>query len=452
MLSILTFHIIVLVIMSIIRVNADNTVAVADGTAYGAIAGGAASFIPDYLRWYTGVNWAGYIAMLSSNGLVAWQIASVIAVRGAIKEAARNHHEEIGPLCRQAEGENVHRLMLNPAEMMDDELMVELTQREKLTIADWIRGGDNAAAANVIIHLPTPLAASFRSPVIIAWARSSAQMAYTIIADNGYGLIVNSHHYRGQAEAAAISTLKMYGLDRVARDLGITVKDTASFIFHDLLHPLAYEAVTSLVNAPPAAFQSKVASTVLKRLPAYPGGSTHVQRGLTVRRNLAAHARIGPAIGVLWGSAPDLALDAVNGRIIANPLDFNAQFRPQNAARAKILLENVVPYCVTLFGLYDACYPPVRGQDANGPTRGPGIRKLIEENIALYQSAVDVAKAALERAGAPALDVYLQAVVEGYRAPANVPARRAGNADAPPGGEDEEEEIVPAGQGEGGAA
>jgi hypothetical protein len=420
--------------MSIIGFSAAGALQIDNGAAYGAIAGGAITFIPDHLRWYTGENYSAYVAMLTSKNLDVWEVVALLAIRGAVKNAAANAATELGRLAPaiNAGQPNVGRLQLNPAEQMDDNAMLRMINVEKLDLAEWNAPDAAPDAPMNIVRVAEGYRRKLTAPAMEAWAKQVAQMSYTIIADNGYGLIVAAHHFRGQAENAANNTLKMYGLDKVTRDLGLVPKDVTIFLFHDILHPLAYEAVANLANAPPAGFSSKVAATVLKRLPAFPGGTTHVQRAVTVRRVLQGHARLSAPLNALWGKDVDNALDDLQARIMANPLDFNAQFRPQQATANKAAVEKIVPYCALLFGIYDGAFPPRRGEEATGPTRGPGIRKLIEENVATYQAAFEAATAFIATSAAPTLASLLASIVEAFDDTENeeVPS------------EDEEEEAV----------
>jgi len=309
----------------------------------------------------------------------------------------------------------VGTLLLNAAERMDDELLNALVVRARLTLAEWVAPDVVVGADFVPTRVPEGVRNALTTQAMESWAHRTAQMAYTIIADNGYGLITAAHHFRGQAANAALNTLKMYELDKVARDLGLVPKEVTSFIFHDVLHPLAYEKVAGIANALPPRFTSKVASTVLKRLPAYPGGTTHVQRAITVRRVLVGYTRLGTVLEGLWDSEADLALLALDALILANPLDFNIQFRPAEAAANQPRVVKVVPLCITLFGIYDASFPPRRGEEDSGPTRGPGIRKLIEENISIYQSAFDSTVLALGEAAPVTLALVINRIVAAFR-------------------------------------
>lgn len=83
-------------------------------------------------------------------------------------------------------------------------------------------------------------------------------------------------------------------------------------------------------------------------------------------------------------------------------------------ALVKGAVEAVVPFCAMLFGIFDAAFPPRRGDENSGPTRGPGIKKLIEENLGTYQDAFDAASRALAEAAPPTLANYVTGLVGSY--------------------------------------
>jgi len=378
--------------MSIITVDAAGVVAVQNGVAYAAIAGGATGYIADEYKQYTGGNIHLYISMLASRAVEPWKIVALLATRAAVDAAAANHAAELGGLVAGAGAGGA--LQVNAAEQIGDADVIRLMNYARIAPAEW---GDAAAPAPLVtafapVNLSPALTTALRKPDMVQWAIMCARITYTIIAVNGYGLITSAHHYRGQAARAAKRTMEMYDMISFVKEMGATVSEVASFLFHDCLHYLHYESVARLVNANIAAFTAKVASTVLKRLPAFPGGVVFVARAIVCRRLVLAHEGLGAIALAITNSNKDNALLALHAAILVAPLDYNGQFRPVQLAGNTAAINNVVSYCVALFGAYDAVVPRSNDEDNKGPTGGPGVRKMIEENMAVYQNAVMHAK------------------------------------------------------------
>jgi len=392
--------------MSIIRISNNHRLELVNGAAYGLIAGGAATFIAEEYKWYLGNNPTSYLAMLISRGVEMWRIVSIFAIRGAITYAAINHAAEV-PYISHNNG-----LRLNASEVVDNAAVLAMTNRGRLVVGEWLANGVAPAADQPlnVDQIPLVYRTQLTSAEMQQWGAACAQMAYTILANNGYGLITAGHHFRGQAANAATNTLKMYNLDKLATTMGLVLKEVVSFLFHDTLHPISYEHVAQLANALPAAFSAKIAATVTKRLPAFPGGTTHIQRAITVRRMLSGYARLGEIIQGIQGTPADLGLNTLEAEILGNPLDFNAQFRPAIAPHNLQRVGRIVPYCVALFGMYDAAFPPKRGEDGNGPTRGEGMRKVIDENRATHQTAMEIAGRVIATTLAPDTGVFIAQV------------------------------------------
>lgn len=386
--------------MSIFTFDAEGDLVLNNGIAYGAIAGGATGYIEEHYKWYIGDHRSAYLAMLVSRGVDDWRIVAMLSIRGAITEAARIHADELGALVVG------NALQLNAAEQLDNPAVEALTVRARLTTAEWVAAGNAANADAAIVRVPPAVQARLRTPENIQWANMCARMAYTVIAVNGLGLITAAHHFRAAAEQAANNTLKMYEIDRFVRNIGATVKDAAGFIFHDCLHPLSYEAVAELTNTPTAGFSGKVASTVLKRIPAFPGGVTFVQRAMSCRKAVQGSAQYAAIAPTLAAGTADVALRNLNTDIIATPLNYNGQFRPAQYAGHKAAIDAVVPYCVVLFALYDCIFPPRAGAENAGPTGGPGIRKLIDENPSIYSNTLAEARAVIAEARLEATATY----------------------------------------------
>jgi len=366
---------------NIITFDKEGKLVIHNGIAYSYVAGGATGYILDSLKWYTGDNYTKYVAMLYSNGIEAWKIVALLSIRSAVKESYVKHHEDLGPLVKDG------KLQLNAAEVLEDADLDALMQPTKLALGDWGVAAAKEGEVPVYAKVSDAVKKQITGPDMDQWSVMCARMAYTVIAINGFGLITAAHHYRGQAVSAGENTLKMYSADKAIKAVGTTVTSAAEFLFHDVLHPLNYENVVTLVNAPPHPFISKVAATVTKRLPAVPGGAVFVQRGITARMGVFANSHYVQVVAELKDSPVDHELDTVYGKILANPLDFNAQFRPGKVTESHKLLESVLPYVIALFAMYDAAYPPKRDAQNAGPTGGAGMQKLINEHIGAYASA-----------------------------------------------------------------
>jgi len=408
--------------MSIISFDAHNALVLNNGIAYGVIAGGATSYIAEELKWYTGNTPTAYLGMLVSRGLSYPRIVSLLAVRAAIISAAADHPIELSAIVGlPAAGGHplapgghapAHALVISAAERLSNDDLIPLTVYARLPPAAWNADYAVAFAANAnavapvapyaINRVPDEVRAALTSPEMKLWAQSTARMAYTILANNGLGLITASHHFRGQAINSALSTMKMYTMDRQARDIGEIPKDIAGFLYHDTLHPLSYERVVEWANALPDAAAAKIASTVHKRLPAFPGGVVFIQRAWTCRNQISGHTSFTPVFAKLRKLAADTRLENLHRHITGHVLDYNAVFRPAAYAAHAAEIQSVVTYAVALFGIYDTLFGTVGSDDGDGPTKGPGILKLIGENRAAYQAAVDATRRSLVGAAAAA--------------------------------------------------
>jgi hypothetical protein len=412
--------------MSCYSFNAAGEIQVDNGAAYSYVAGGAASYISPTYRWYTGANMTRYVGMLVSNRVEAWRIASLLTVRAAIVNAAVNHVNELGPLT------NGGRVQLNPAEVMDDATLTSLIVRENLALAEW---GDQVDGGEVVItKVPLSVRNQLVDATVVILAREAGRMAYSILALGGYGLITSAHHYRGQAVNAALNTAKMYGLDKVIRDNGLVPKEVIGFLFHDTLHPLAYEHLVAWANAIPPLATAKIAPTIAKRLPAFPGGTVFLQRAVTCSRVLSGAQGLGPLVVKLAASDVGKGLQRLHADVSANPLNYNEQFRPAEALARQPGITAVTPYAVILFGMYDAWVNLPRSED--GPTKGPGIKKMIEENMASYRNAVSCGQAIIGGLAAVTAD-DLDALVRALIMPAPLPDPGA----APDDDDDEDEDA-----------
>lgn len=382
--------------MNIIQFNPLNQLVLQNGIAYGAIAGGSTGYISDIYKWYIGANFTLYLATLVSNGVEDARICALLGVRSAIIEAAANHPGDLGGMVVGG------ALQLNAAERLDDNALLRLVDRARVPEAQWnaavVAGGAAVGAAYAIDTVPAAVRDRLMTGEMQMWTYAAARMAYTILADNGYGLITAAHHYRGQAVNAALNTMKMYGLDKMMVNLGTQLKDITGFIFHDTLHPIDYTEVSSWSNNLPAAASAKVASTILKRLPAFPGGVTYVQRAMTVRKQIMTAINLTAVWAAFLNSGADNALQALDAAIRAAPLDFNAQFHPVQFAQNQAAILRCNIYAVALFGVYDAWTNRVNADDNEGPTKGPGIKKLVEEHMATYRAAVEATRQSMAAA------------------------------------------------------
>lgn len=371
-----------------------------NGIAYGAVAGGATGYIKDEYKQYTGGNYHLYVAMLVSRGEEYWKIATLLSIRSAVAEAARLHAAELGPLVVVPVPANPPILQVNAAERLDDGAVRGLINWARITPAEWGDGGAANVGAFNPNNLPPNVARELRTPDMVLWATAMARMAYTVIAINGLGLITASHHLRGGAENAARRTLSLYDMAAPLRAVGATENDVVRFVFHDALHYLSYEAVANLVNLNLVGFAGKVANTVLKRLPAFPGGVVFVERAITCRRQVWGFAKYAAIRAAMDGQPKDNAIQALHGAVIATPLNYNSQFRPAQYAAALPAINNVIEYAIVLFALYDVMVPPTNNAANRGPTGGLGMKKLIDENMSTYQNAREQATGAIVAANA----------------------------------------------------
>lgn len=389
-------------IMPVISVDSKNRVLVSNGVAYSLIAGGATGYLDPNYRWYTGKHYTYYMLVLTAAGVPLWMIASLLAIRAAISEAANSHADEIPNLV---EGTNVR---LIAAETMDDAELGKVAQIPKTLLDQWTGSGSEAkgesssgakkdvSAAEVIadIALPRQVALELQDPMLQRWVDQCARMAYTILAINGFGLITASHHLRTQAEKAAEATMKMYDMYVIAKGLSIDAKLALLGIFHHSLHPIGYEQVAKWANSLPAGAVAKIANTVSIRLPAYPGGTTFIQRGITCLNGIRGAPAYTALLGKMEGAFQRLGV--IDVQVRKNPLDYSQQFRPAQFEKHQAELRAVAKIVVMIFGLYDAWLNSPR--DEEGPTKGVGMKGLISDNLGVYKQALEIGKGLLSAA------------------------------------------------------
>jgi len=386
--------------MFILNFDADGALDIDDGVAYSYIMGGSATFVAPHFRWYVGRNFTKYVAMLVSNGVPAVRIAMMLAARAALGEASRNHPDQLPHIVVRDHGAS--HLLLNGAEILRDGDLDDLIVPSQLRLTDWIHADRHAVDNPQFTRVAPRVRVELERSHIRSLYQGAARMAYSILAVNGIGLITSTHHCSGPALNAAIATMKLYNMGSDVELAGESIDELARWFFHDALHPVSYRPLTQLVNADHAPFMEKVATTIAKRFPLFPGGTTHLQRAMTCRKEIWEYERYA-VVRVSWAETPvDDLLVQLYDTVIGDPIQFSKNLSPRTAGRLEAALERVLQYTIALFGLYDAwIVPPTRGR-RTGPTAGPGIIRLIGENNAVYQTAKEAGEHIL--ASAPDLN------------------------------------------------
>jgi hypothetical protein len=381
----------------ILTFSATGALEVNNGLAYAAVAGGATGYIPEEFKWFGGANHTAHLAMTLSRGIDLVAFVAVTSIRAAITEALANHANELGDIVTG------NALRLNAAEVMDEATCLLMIARGRLTADDWLAQNDRAAAAPGQPHAndwvpavtPVRIREQINSSDMRLWATGCARMTYTILAVNGMGLVSMGHHYTGPMVNVGQNTAKLYQIDQIAKNLGQTVKEILGVVFHHSLHPLSYEHVANWVMNIPAGAAAKLAATATKRMPVYPGGVQFVKNALTVWRQVAAAEELAALCAVLVNAPAHLTLIRLNAAIIANVLDFSSQFRPAAFTARSGVIQRVVPYVCSLFGIYEEWLGIRTKAGGEGPTRGPGMVKMVDENRAAFMKGVHAAEAAI---------------------------------------------------------
>ena len=86
----------------------------------------------------------------------------------------------------------------------------------------------------------------------------ATSMSATILSTQAIGLVAFAVHDQLGAILAA-SCARLYGLDTAARAAGLNLRDLSRSLYHDILHPIAYDDEVVDLSSPATAFRTQLA-------------------------------------------------------------------------------------------------------------------------------------------------------------------------------------------------